>query len=374
MRAYSFLIKPSSSLCNMRCKYCFYEDESEHRIMKSMGMMTLETANSIITRVFETAKKNDVITFAFQGGEPTLVGKDFFKKFIELVKENNKHNIYIHYAIQTNGLLIDDEWINLFKENKFLVGISIDGDKNTHDLHRIDADKKGTWSKVTKAVTNLLNAGVDVNVLCVVTKLCARSPQKVYNSIKKLGIKHIQMIACLDPLEQERGNMPYSLLPNDYGKFLCKLFDIWYNDWKTNNYISIRLFEDFVHLALGMPPTTCATSGCCGSYYVIESDGSVYPCDFYALDEWKMGNINTNTLYELSQSPQAIKFLNNGSKKPNNCTNCRWCNICNGGCKRDWIKNDNIFNNYFCESFKMFFEYSESRIIEIANSCRKTNL
>lgn len=368
MKCYNFLIKPASGLCNMKCKYCFYEDEVSHRTIKNSKIMSYETAQSIVKRAFEQAQKNDIITFAFQGGEPTLAGKDFFINFTNYVKKNNKNNLKINYTIQTNGLIIDQDWINIFKENNFLVGVSIDGDKDIHDLNRVDLNNKGTWNKVTKCLKMLIKENVDVNVLCVVTRSCARKPQKIYNSLKKLDIKYIQTIACLDPIEKKRGSMPYSLLPEDYGKFLCNLFDIWYSDFKNNQYISIRIFEDFVHLALGLPPTTCATSGFCGAYYVIESDGSVYPCDFYALDEWKIGNIKQNSIQELSNCEKTLKFLKEGFQKPLNCSACKWKYLCNGGCKRDWFISNDCIQNYFCPSFKMLFNHAENKIFEIAKT------
>lgn len=129
---------------------------------------------------------------------------------------------------------------------------------------------------------------VEVNLLCVVNRAVARSPQKVYASLKKLGVRHLQFIACLDPIEGERGAQPWALTPEAYGKFLCGLFDVYYRDWVNGDYTSVRLFDDYIHMAMGMPAGTCATSGSCGAYFVVEGDGTVYPCDFYCLDEWEM--------------------------------------------------------------------------------------
>lgn len=350
----------------MRCKYCFYEDESEHRMAKSMGLMSIETADRLIEQVFACAQPQDQVTFAFQGGEPTLVGKEFYRHFLQTVQAKNQKGVPVQYAIQTNGYGIDDEWVDLLKQGNFLVGVSVDGEKTIHDTHRVDAAGKGTWNKVTKAVQKLLAAQVPVNLLCVVTKACARSPQKVYRSLKKLGTPYIQTIACLDPMEQPRGSMPYSLLPQDYGTFLCGLFDLWYQDLKQGNYVSIRLFEDLVHLALGLPPSTCASAGCCGAYYVIEGDGSVYPCDFFVLDEWYMGNLHTHSLEQLSSSPAAQKFLQEGLQKPQECQNCPFRALCHGGCKRDWVQTEDGVHNYYCASFRMLFAHAGSRIAEIA--------
>lgn len=157
---------------------------------------------------------------------------------------------------------------------------------------------------------------VEVNLLCVVNRAVARSPQKVYASLKKLGVRHLQFIACLDPIEGERGAQPWALTPEAYGKFLCGLFDVYYRDWVNGDYTSVRLFDDYIHMAMGMPAGTCATSGSCGAYFVVEGDGTVYPCDFYCLDEWEMGRIGEQSIPELANSEKARLFCSRASANP----------------------------------------------------------
>lgn len=236
--------------------------------------------------------------------------------------------------------------------------------------NRIDAAGSGTWSTVVGNLNALLRARVDVNLLCVVTKQCARSPRKVYNALKKLGAGYLQFIACLDPLGKPRGSMAYSLLPEDYGKFLCGLFDAWYLGWKNGQYTSIRLFDDYIHLAMGLPAGTCATSGSCGAYHVVEGDGSVYPCDFYVLDDWKLGCICDESAEELASSPRAQEFLHAGQHRPDDCAACQWEGLCRGGCKRDWEETGGKLHNYYCSAFKTFFAYAGERIAQIARAER----
>lgn len=364
----NYLIKPASSLCNMRCRYCFYEDEAENRSVKCMGIMSEETAIKLIDAAFQSQKEAMPLTFSFQGGEPTLAGKEFFKAFVEYVRERNTAKLPVQYTIQTNAYALDDEWIEFFFEHHFLLGVSIDGEKAIHDSNRIDSAGKGTWNKVTQNLQKLLRRGVEVNLVCVVTKQCARSPQKIYAAMKRLGVKYFQFIPCLDPLEVARGSLPYSLVPAAYGDFLCKLFDLWYLDWEQQKYISIRLFEDFVHLAMGMPASTCATAGSCGKYMVIEGDGSVYPCDFYVLDQWRMGKIGDNSVEEMERGCVAERFLRESCQHPKECMDCPWRTLCNGGCKRDWVYEDGIPHNYFCTAFRSFFEYANTRLKHIAHA------
>ena len=374
----SFLIKPASGSCNMRCRYCFYEDELKNRTDDSMVFMTQATAELLVREAFSGAdcsRKSSGqiphISFAFQGGEPTLAGLLFFRSFVEMVQHYNIHNYPVQYSIQTNGLALNKEWADFFREHHFLVGVSIDGDQSLHESLRPDAAGLPTWDRITRNLALLQSRQVDVNLLCVVTRQCARHPEKYYRALKQLGVSFLQFIPCLDPLNLPRGSMPYSLSPQLYGNFLCGLFDEWYRDWQSGHYTSIRLFDDYIHLAMGCAPGTCATSGHCGAYFVVEGDGSLYPCDFYCLNEWKIGRLGEASFAELADSEIETRFLKEGNQHPQECSSCRFYSLCFGGCKRDWYT-DAAGNphNYFCPSFLQFFVYSESRILEIARKER----
>ena len=359
------LIKPASSLCNMRCRYCFYADESEHRMQKSMGIMTAETASRLIDAMFTAAGSRGSVSFSFQGGEPTMAGLAFFRDFVAMARERNRTNLPVSWAIQTNGLNLNEEWADLLRENHFLVGISVDGDRALHDSFRPDAAGNGTWERVTGKVRMLIEKQVDTNILCVVNGQTAQSPKKVYRALKALGTGYLQFIPCLDPLETARGTMSWSLKPDAYGRFLCGVFDDWYRDWKRGQYVSIRMFDDWVHMAMGLPPGTCATAGMCGGYLVAEADGSLYPCDFYALDEWKLGTVNED-VKALMTGEKMRQFRQRSARKPAKCASCRYFRLCHGGCPRDWTEEGGSRENYFCPAFQMFFDYAGERIHAIA--------
>ncbi len=299
MNYVSLLIKPASSLCNLRCKYCFYWDESANRLQKCMGMMREETAERLIDSAFAAQSGRGFVSFSVQGGEPTLAGLAFYERFISLVHQKNVRRVPVQYAMQTNGMLLDEAWAAFLAKHRFLVGLSIDGDRALHDENRVDAQGKGTYARAVKALHLLQKANADVNLLCVVTKKCAGSPQKVYNALKKLNVGFLQFIPCLDPLDKPRGSMRYSLTARAYGDFLCTRLDCWYFDWQHGQYVSVRQFDDYVHLAMGLPPSSCACAGRCGGYLVIEGDGSAYPCDFYALDAWRLGNIGESSIADV---------------------------------------------------------------------------
>lgn len=307
-----------------------------------------------------------MVSFAFQGGEPTVAGLDVFRHFVAAVAQHRPSGVRVHYAIQTNGTLLNAEWASFLKENHFLVGLSLDGVRAVHDAHRLDAKGNGTWRMVLAARTLLEKHGVDYNGLCVVTAPCAERPEQVYKSLKSLGFRYMQFIACLDPIGHARGREPWSLKPEDYGTFLCKLFDLWYQDWKQGDYHSIRLFEDYIHILLGDGASTCATCGKCGSYLVVEGDGSAYPCDFYVLDDWKIGTLESMTIADMASSEKAGQFLDWGREKPAECGRCPYGTICNGGCKNDWYSDDTGTHNYFCPAFRALLDYALPRMRQIA--------
>lgn len=368
MRNLNFLIKPASGLCNMRCRYCFYEDEAANRAQASAGRMTEATADALIEGAFAALEERGTVTFAFQGGEPTLAGLEYFRHFVDKVARCNTKHVRVSYAIQTNGLALDEEWADFFRTHHFLVGVSIDGTKAIHESLRPDAAGGSTWTRVTKHLAMLQKKQVDTNILCVVTRPCAKSPVKVYHSLQKLGGKYLQFIPCLDPLGAQRGSMGYSLTPELYAGFLCGLFDAWYLDWKNGHYTSIRLFDDYVHLAMGLPSGTCSTSGSCGAYLVVEGDGTLYPCDFYCLDEWTLGRIGQQPLDAVLSGEKEQAFLAQGEHHPAECADCPSRSLCFGGCKRDWYTDASGTHNYFCPAFRRFFAHAGPRLAEMARA------
>ena len=366
MKNVNLLIKPASSLCNLRCEYCFYEDEAQNRTQRSMGVMKEELADELIRQVFEAVDPDGAVSFAFQGGEPTVAGLPYFRHFAEKVKQHRPPKVRVSFAIQTNGTLLNEDWAQFLKAEGFLVGLSVDGFREAHEAHRVDAEGNGTWKRVLTAKALLDQYAVDYNALCVVTGHCARHPEKAYGSLKNLGFRYIQFIACLDPIGHDRGQEPWSLTPERYGRFLCRVFDLWYRDWVQGNYRSIRLFEDYVHVLLGDGASTCSTCGKCGSYLVLEGDGSAYPCDFFVLDHWKIGSIGEMSIADMAASEKTAAFLHWGSVKPVECAACPYGVICNGGCKNDWYTDETGSHNYFCASFRELLDHALPRLQQIA--------
>ena len=367
MRSINILIKPASSLCNMRCKYCFYSDVSESRSVASYGIMTEDTLEALTKRVFEAA--GEYAGFMFQGGEPTLAGLPFYERLIELQKKYNVKGIPVQNSIQTNGYAINDEWASFFAKNGFLVGLSIDGTRETHNSLRIDACGKGTFDRAMNAARLFEKHGVEFNILCVVNNFVARYPRRVYNELKKF--KFLQFIPCLDPFDGEK--QAFSLTNERYASFLCATFDEYYRDFMSGNYVSVRNFDNYVRIFLGYPPENCAMCGRCSCYFVAEGDGSIYPCDFYVLDEWRLGSINDSSLEELLRTEKAKKFVTASEHISEKCRTCRYYPLCRGGCRRErepFI--DGIPSlNRLCSAYEKFFDYSHERMAEMAHRLRK---
>ncbi|MBR4050420.1 MAG: anaerobic sulfatase maturase [Clostridia bacterium] len=360
----SMLIKPASSACNMRCKYCFYEDEASCREQGFRGLMTKETAENIIKTAVEAAEGS--VSFMFQGGEPTLAGLEFYKNFLETEKKYKKENIKFYHSIQTNGFALDEEWVEFFKENSFFVGLSLDGNSDLHDLNRLSKQGSGTHSKVLKAAKLLEKYGVEFNILSVVTAKAARTVEKNYNFFKKQGFDSLQFIDCLDSFD---GNTAFSADNNEYFTFLDRLFALWLNDLKAGRYVHIRQFDNWFNILLGGAPEACNMCGHCTVQFVVEADGSVYPCDFYALDEYKIGTVGKNTLKEMFECETAQQFLRASMSVPDDCKNCRWFAVCRNGCRREReLLPDLSYVKYRrCEAVKAFFDKNEQ---EIAKSLR----
>lgn len=369
MPGITMMIKPVSSACNMRCRYCFYTDVAQNRQYASMGTMTFETAENIVRRAFRYA--DGPVTFAFQGGEPTLAGVAFYEHFVSLEKQYNTRHLPVQNALQTNGYDIPDELIALFAREHFLVGVSLDGSAQIHDKLRIDASGNGTFQRVQDSVSRLQAAGVAFNILCVVNEYVANRPDETFSALRQY--RYIQYISCLDPFDGTQA--PHSLTVDSYTRFLKESFDLYYHAWKNNTPVSIRNFDNYLSILLGGQPENCGMCGRCAQYYLIEADGSVYPCDFYVLDQWKMGNINRDSFFRLEKSPVSARFRDDSLHRDPKCIKCKWYPLCRGGCRRDRepFENENPVLNRWCDSYTALFEYAYPRMCEMAQEIAQNN-
>lgn len=356
------LIKPVSGLCNLSCQYCFYRHQKGEAGERSWAMSD-EVLDKFIREYLECSK---TAGFAWQGGEPTLAGIDFYKRVLEKQSKYSKPGQIIANSLQTNGTLLTPEFAKFLASNDFLIGVSVDGQRKDHDRYRRDHSGLPSFDRVLGGLSFLRDEKAEVNILTVLTPENASNSWKLYTSLKKHRVDYLQFIPLMESPEDAKGDS-LTLEPNMYGKFLCETFDYWYSDLSTDRPISIRTFDNAVGLAAGVPSELCTFQRGCRTQMVLETDGSIYPCDFFVLPEWRLGNVLEQHLSDIMNGPLVDKFRMQSLEIPDECRRCRWISFCNGGCmaERLFAKNKGTLS-YYCESYKMFFDYACSRLTYLA--------
>jgi len=348
----SLLIKPASALCNLDCSYCFYLDRATdpYQALPSRTM-TPATQERMVQTFLAYSYPNSV--FAFQGGEPTLAGLPFFRKLVELETQYGRPGHNISNALQTNGMLIDEEWCGLFKEYNWLIGISMDGPAEIHDAYRVNKAGHATWKRVMQSIETMQKHKVEFNVLCVVNQVNVTRPREIYEFFRQLGIDNVQYIP-LSEFDGHGNRLPYTISSEEYGRFLCETFDLW---WPERRTMRIRFFDNLAEGLAGQKPGSCTMHESCDSYAVVEYNGDVYPCDFFVEKTWKLGNLMHNTWDQMARNPRRFQFAANKSIPHPVCSKCQWEALCHGGCPKSRHAPHNRFEDldYFCSAYKMVF-------------------
>jgi uncharacterized protein len=355
MSSITLLIKPTSFRCNLDCSYCFYRrvegvyPELEH-------FMDLETAGTLIRKALRLGHEENL--FCWQGGEPTLMGLDFFRQVVRLQRELALPGQTIGNSIQTNGVLIDKAWADFFGDSGFFVGLSLDGPEQLHDYYRKSSSGKGTFSKVMRAAQLLKDRGVQFNILTLVNDRNVSEPEKLYRFFRSHGFSHLQFIPCFETDPATGRSQPFSITGEQLGRFHCALFDLWMKDGFTD--VSIRTFEDILIYYIDGVHVSCNWFQECASYLVVEHNGDVYPCDFFVFPEWKLGNIVADTFQQIAANPLRKKFARIKAELPQACKGCRWLPFCHGDCTK--FRGDEKgpeAASVFCEARKMLLEHME---------------
>ncbi len=372
-RAFHVMTKPIGPICNLDCKYCFYLEKEKLFPGSENFRMTDAVLEQYVRQYIE---QQDVpeISFAWQGGEPTLMGVKFFRRVVELQKKYCPVGKRVTNAFQTNGVLLDDEWGGFLRENNFLVGISFDGPREIHDRYRVDKSGKPTYDRVLAGLRVLQKHKVEYNILCVVNRLNSQHPLEVYRHFKELGAQFIQFIPLVEragtldmfaePPKLEGGELPspvtgWSVEAPTYGQFLCAIWDEWIRH--DVGRIFVQMFEVQLGVWMGMPASLCVFAETCGRAMAMEHNGDLFSCDHYVYPQYKLGNILETSIAQLVDSEQQRRFgADKKDKLPRYCRECDVRFACNGECpKHRFMRTpDNEPGlNYLCSGYKKFFHH-----------------
>jgi uncharacterized protein len=389
--SFHVMTKPIGPICNIDCKYCFYLEKEKLYPAGEKWKMSDEVLESYIRQYIEAQAEGSPsggapeISFAWQGGEPTLLGVDYFRRVVELQRKyaGGKR---IGNAFQTNGILLDDAWGEFFRENDFLIGLSVDGPRELHDHYRVDKKGAPTFDAVMRGLSVLKKHRVEFNTLTVVNRGNSQKPLEVYEFLKEIGSGFIQFIPLIERVPDralkvlgydlapppEVGDeypvTPWSVRPTDYGEFLVKIFDSWVR--RDVGRVFVQLFDVALAAWMGMPAGLCVFAEKCGSAMALEHNGDLYSCDHYVYPKYKLGNIMNHSLREMVDSPQQKKF---GSDKADTLpAYCRGCEVkfaCNGECpKHRFLKTPDGESglNYLCAAYKRFFNHVDPHMKTMA--------
>ena len=349
MRPLTLLIKPAAGLCNMNCRYCFYKSVSagrENRIMQ------YDTVDQLVRKLQDF--RPSALSVLFQGGEPLLAGLSFYRYFVNAISRNL--TAPVSYALQTNGLLIDDAFAAFFSERKILIGLSLDGDRATNDRCRLDLNGQSVFDRVLTAAETLRKHNVEFNILSVIDNENARAIANTYSFFREMGFSFLQFI----PLVGEENGV--SLSADQYETFLKTSFDLWYQDYINETYVSIRQIDNYIGILLGHPPESCAMRGVCGSYFTVEANGDLYPCDFYCGTADRIGTIFDEHPFEINDKHRA--FIEESQRIHAHCRDCPYHFLCRGGCKTERI--NGYTENKYCSAYSHFFAYAAERMKAVA--------
>jgi uncharacterized protein len=378
-RPFHVMTKPIGPICNLDCKYCFYLEKERLHEPGEKWKMSDEVLDNYIRQMIESSDQPQV-DFAWQGGEPTLLGVEFFRRVVRL-QDQYANGKQISNALQTNGTLLDDEWCEFLTERKFLIGISIDGPPALHDRYRVDKQQQPTFDAVLRGLKFLQKHQTEFNTLTVVNRANSQKPLEVYEFLKQIGSKYLQFIPLverlpttqlkvrgfdlMEPPDPHAGEDPkspvtsWSVEANAYGNFLCTIFDHWVR--RDVGQTFVQVFDVALGNWMGLGSTLCVFAEKCGRALAIEHNGDLYSCDHYVYPKYRLGNILNKSLGAMVESVEQQRFGNDKSDTlPKFCRDCEVRFACNGECpKHRFIHTPDgeAGLNYLCPAYKRFFNH-----------------
>ena len=369
--AFGTMVKPIGSACNLDCHYCYYRDKSEI-YGNAMPRMSEELLEAYIRQYIQGASQQ-TITFCWHGGEPLMAGLPFFRKAMELQRKYAGDKV-VENTLQTNGILVNDDWCAFFKDNNFLVGLSLDGPEDIHDAFRHDCGGAPTFARVMKALELMNRTGVDFNILSTVNARSEGRGAEVYKFLRSLN-RYMQFLPVVEYVRQRPGKRPLIVSPDEedaveapwsvsakgYGQFMCDVFDEWVK-YDVGNWF-VQLFDVTLANWCGVQPPLCAFGEVCGDGMVVEHNGDVYSCDHFVYPEYRLGNIMTGELADMYRSEDQQSFgRDKRDALPLECKRCNYYFLCHGECPKHrfgYAKNGEPYMNVLCEGYKMFFRHTD---------------
>ncbi len=368
-RPLSLLVKPASADCNLACEYCFYLPKSALYPETPRHRMPEPVLERLMSEYMPLAYPE--ASLVWQGGEPTLMGLDFFRRAAELEQRYGRPGQTVANGLQTNGLLINDDWAAFLAHYNFLVGLSLDGPPHVHDHYRRTRGGRPSFEQVMRAQKVLHRGGVEHNFLVMVTPVSAPRAAEIYRFFVGRGFRYLQVIPCVEYVADTRQPEPYTVSAADYGRFMCDLFDLWADgDWRK---VFVRDFNDFLSVYMGRVMPTCIHRQRCGDYVVIEYNGDVYPCDFFVEPELKLGNIMDRPLAEIVEDSLFAEFCDHKSDYAPECTRCEWLWLCYGACPKHRLVATGSWSghNHLCAGYRVFFEHADERFRAMAEELQR---
>lgn len=368
MQAFSVMVKPASAACNLSCRYCYYLNRPDKPAARRMERAVLEAC---IRDTIAAQADAEEVGFSWQGGEPTLAGLAFFRDAVALQERHRPAGMRIANALQTNGMLLDEEWAKFLREHGFLVGLSIDGPAHLHDPLRRDLHGRGSHGRGVKALALLQRAGVECNTLTVVHRLNYRRGREVYRYLRRLGSRHMQFIPLVERItprgafagppdgDRDARIAPWAPPPEGFGRFLCDVFD----DWRARDVgsVFVQIFEEYATVLAGMPARLCVFAADCRGTPMLEANGELYSCDHYAYPAYRLGNILDAPIGELVRSERQASFGRKKFELPAHCRRCEFLGACFGGCPKHRFSS----TSYLCPSYRRFFAHAAGELARI---------
>jgi len=371
-RPFTVMAKPVGARCNLRCSYCYYSNQTAPGLTGAQPVMADEVLELFISQYIE-ASAGPIVSFVWHGGEPLLAGVDFYRKAVNLQKKLLPVGWSCWNNIQTNGVLLDDEWCSFLAEAGFDIGLSIDGTSLVHDTYRKDAAGVGTHHFAQAAIRRLQAHGIQPDLLCTVTPAAVEDPLGVYRALRGYGTGWIQFIPIVEA-DSDGRITPDSVTPTGYGEFLCAVFDEWV--LHDLDRLGVQMFAETMRILSGGSAGLCWMAPVCGRALIVENDGGVYSCDHFVNSDYRIGDIFSAHLRDLADSPEQTRFgENKRDMLPAKCPACEWLAVCGGGCPKDrfaYSDADDSPNNrrvapfsgdkplnYLCGGLSRFFSYTK---------------